>query len=553
MFFSQNRAWAFIVFVLFFILAIFFTRIPFGNIGSVLPTDGDPMLVSYIWSWEMEMLPNDPLNLFHANIFYPFKYTLLFTEHMLGSLVLAWPLFLIFNNIMMSFNLVSLLSFAIGGLGMYLLLEYLTKNKYVAVIGAFIYAFAPFKIHHLEHINLGGMWLPYVFLWLRKFLNENTWRNILLLTFFVALSFLNGLQYFIFLCVCIFLIFFSDYLLNKFKLSRNNLLKMGLCFLIFLFLVAPIAWSYISMGQEFDFNRAIGSIEGLSPDLVDYFISPFVYKYFYPVFFPEWAIGPGWFVLILFFFSSWFIFKKRQELVFRTIIYYIIGILAVLFSFGYYIQLTRADTFGLMGPWAFFYHFVPGADGIRVLGRFSIFFLIASCIIISYGLSEFFDSIVKKHWKKLLITLFIISLLAFEFSFAHPRHYASIGQPCSAIYEWVNDQNDDNVYLEMPMGIDHLRRNYNALHEYCSIGVFHKTVNGYSGYAPDDYTELNKELFKFNSEDVDFVLNYGVTHIIFHFDCYAESYKEYLINEIEKNEYVELVKIEDNDYVYKIN
>jgi len=65
----------------------------------VLPSGGDPLLVTYIWSWEMHQIPINPLELFNANIFAPFKNTLAFTEHMLGSLLLAWPLFLIFKNI----------------------------------------------------------------------------------------------------------------------------------------------------------------------------------------------------------------------------------------------------------------------------------------------------------------------------------------------------------------------------------------------------------------------------------------------------------------------
>ena len=152
------------LFLLFLIIAVWLVAIPLKNIGSVLPSGGDPYLVTYIWSWEMRQIPIDIARLFDANIFAPFKNTLAFTEHMLGSLILAWPIFLISKNIVLTFNLVSLLSFAIAGLGMYLLAYYLSKNKLASLVAAFIYAFAPIKIHHLEHINLSGMWLPYFFL-----------------------------------------------------------------------------------------------------------------------------------------------------------------------------------------------------------------------------------------------------------------------------------------------------------------------------------------------------------------------------------------------------
>jgi len=96
---SKNIIFYVTLAVVFFVLALWFTGIPIAEINHVLPSGGDSLLVSYIWSWEMHQIPINPLELFNANIFAPFKNTLAFTEHMLGSLLLAWPLFLIFKNI----------------------------------------------------------------------------------------------------------------------------------------------------------------------------------------------------------------------------------------------------------------------------------------------------------------------------------------------------------------------------------------------------------------------------------------------------------------------
>ena len=127
--FHSHKFQLVLLFFVFLLFSLWFTQSPVRQLNIMVPQGGDPFLVAWLWSWEMHQIPITPLSLFDANIFAPFKNTLAFTEHMLGSLLLAWPLFLIFKNIILVFNLISLLSFAIAGLGMYLLACYLTKNK----------------------------------------------------------------------------------------------------------------------------------------------------------------------------------------------------------------------------------------------------------------------------------------------------------------------------------------------------------------------------------------------------------------------------------------
>ena len=54
---------------------------------------GDPYLVAWILWWDYHQTFTDPLNLFHANLFYPLRYTLAFSEHSYGIALLFFPLF----------------------------------------------------------------------------------------------------------------------------------------------------------------------------------------------------------------------------------------------------------------------------------------------------------------------------------------------------------------------------------------------------------------------------------------------------------------------------
>ncbi|MFH1900155.1 MAG: hypothetical protein ABIJ83_02710 [Patescibacteria group bacterium] len=542
------------LFLLFLAVAVWIIEIPIGGIGRMLPSIDDPCLVTYIWSWEMHIIPVNPLELFNTNIFAPFENTLALTEHMLGSLIFAWPLFLLLKNIVLVFNVISLLSFAVSGLGMYLLAYYLSKNKLASLVAGFIYAFAPFKLHHQEHINLSGMWLPYFFLYLEKFFDKQTWKNTWLLFITTIIVFLNAMQYFLFLPIVIILFFLKNILTKQFVFNKNVLAKFFVFGLFFLVIAVPLYIPYLQVKHELGFERSILTVEGLSPDLIDYFISPFVYKYFYPVFFGEWAVGFGWLVLLLLIIASMSIYRRIHRMKEKNsiIIYYFIGLIAFLFSFGYFIQLTRADPSGLIGPWAFFYHFIPGFDGVRAVGRYSIFLLLSAGVIIAIGLSELFKQKIQDYGKKFFLTLVIIVLMLAEFSYVQPTKYIPVSKAAPAVYNWIKTQSDDNIYLEMPSGGDYLWNNYDAFYIFYSRNHFKKIINGYSGYTPIEYEELSKQLMHFNIDDINLIADYGVTHIIFHFDYYPMKFKEQTMAGLDKSKKVKLIRQVENDYVYEI-
>lgn len=551
--FNRHRFQLVLLFFVFLLFSLWFTQAPVKQLGTMVPQGGDPFLVTWIWSWEMHQIPIDPAELFNANIFAPFKNTLAFTEHMLGSLLLAWPLFLLLKNIILVFNLISLASFAVSGLGMYLLAYYLTKSRLASLIAAFIYAFAPYKINHLEHINLTGMWLPYFFLFLHRICRDFSWKNAVGFTLFALLIFLNAMQYFLFLPLAVLFFLVAHIKFNRQAFSKRNYLKILFMLGTLLLVAVPIAIPYLNLENDFSFKRGIATIEGLSPDLFDYFISPFFYKLFYPAFFPEWAVGTGLVVLLLLALATRVLYR-RPPLDKTKLVYYFIGFVAVLFSCGYYIQLTRADSSGPIGLWALFYEFVPGFSGIRAIGRYSIFFLLSASVIIALGLRTFFVNYLKNDKKKILtVSFFILLFLFIEFGFTPPKKYVPvIGHP--RVYDWVQKQNNANIYLELPLGLNYLENNWDAIYEYYSIFHFKKIVNGYSGYAPKAYEDLNQRLrhFDFQPADILAAQQYGATHLIFHFDYYPASFKGKTLAWLGHSKLVKLVHQIDNDYIYEI-
>ena len=59
---------------------------------GISPDIGDPLLSTWRLAWVAHQLPLDPLHLFDANIFYPAKHTLAFSDAMLVPALTAAPL-----------------------------------------------------------------------------------------------------------------------------------------------------------------------------------------------------------------------------------------------------------------------------------------------------------------------------------------------------------------------------------------------------------------------------------------------------------------------------
>jgi hypothetical protein len=122
---------------------------------------GDPYLNSWILWWDYHQTFHSPLNLFHANIFYPDRYTLAFSEHNYGIALLFFPLFALGVRPLTIHGLATLLGFTLSGYGMFRLTRTLTGHNGAAWIAGIVFAFIPYRFGQLPHLNyLSAGWIP---------------------------------------------------------------------------------------------------------------------------------------------------------------------------------------------------------------------------------------------------------------------------------------------------------------------------------------------------------------------------------------------------------
>ena len=146
-----------------------------------VPADlGDSLLNLWILGWGSERLL-DVLNggsfaaFWHGNIFYPEPLTLTFSEHLAGLAIQTLPLYVASGNLVLCYNLLFLGSFALSGLGTYLLVHRLTGHRGAAFVAGLFYAFAPYRVGQFPHIQVvQSQWMPFALYGFRVFFEKTT-------------------------------------------------------------------------------------------------------------------------------------------------------------------------------------------------------------------------------------------------------------------------------------------------------------------------------------------------------------------------------------------
>jgi hypothetical protein len=124
-----------------------------------------------LW-WVQHALVELHTNPFHTDLLYSpggtdlYLHTLAFVSGLLSI-----PLQLATNNLVLSWNMLALLSFVISGLGMYALSYRVTGNHAAAVVSGYIFAFAPYILMRFPgHWHLSTTWpIPLFVLFLLRF------------------------------------------------------------------------------------------------------------------------------------------------------------------------------------------------------------------------------------------------------------------------------------------------------------------------------------------------------------------------------------------------
>jgi hypothetical protein len=115
---------------------------------------GDGLFSIWVVAWVSHALTTEPDRLFDANIFFPEKNTLAYSEANLGAGALGVPVWLATRNPYATHNFVVLLAFGLSFVAMYVLARTLVGPGPPAIVAGILFAFCPYVFGHTAHIQL---------------------------------------------------------------------------------------------------------------------------------------------------------------------------------------------------------------------------------------------------------------------------------------------------------------------------------------------------------------------------------------------------------------
>lgn len=539
--------------ILFASLTLIMTYPTVFHMGTHVKDLGDPLLNTWIMAWNAKkILSLDVHDYFNANIFYPHKRTLAYSEHLFPQALAALPILLLSKNPIFAYNFVLLFSFLTSGFGMFLLARYLSKSTSGAFVAGIIYAFSPFMIAHLGHLQIitaGG--IPLAFLFLHKFFKYESTRHLLLFTLFFLLQVLANGYY------ALYLSLFAGLYILLYIITENKYrdwrfwIRIAVFICVVLAVAGPFFRQYHLVRKEMGFVREIGMSANLTSFLATSPLNRIYGSLTLRFLKPEGELFPGFVAFMLAVFCLATSLRKNREgkavVEKHVIIYSAIMFLSFLF------------TLGPKGPYILLYKFVPGFDGLRVASRFHILVLFSIAVLSAIGIRTLTSRLHLTKRRKCFVAVSLSMLILVEYlSIPIPMRQVLVKEDIPEIYRWLSTKENHFAIIELPLPkpgkrvgqIECPRLHYSTYH-------WKDSVNGYSGYFPPLYDELMRRWHEWPRDSLEQNIidleDLGVRYIIIHSNLFEKEELELVLSEMTKVERrVQFITIIGEAYIYEL-
>jgi hypothetical protein len=228
---------------------------------------------AFAWSlwWNYHQTFHDPLQLFHANIFFPYRYTLAFTEHGYGVALFCFPLFALGLRPLTVFSVATFCGFAFSGYGAFRLARTLTGSSGAGWVAGIVFAFIPYRFLLLAALPyLCAGWLPLLVEALVLFVRRRSWRRAVWLG---VVFLLHGLTCINWLLLSLVPLALSGALLvlrHRSGRARTFWLRALSALAGAALLLLPFLWPYYRANQLYGFRRDAAEVTRNSAGLVDW-------------------------------------------------------------------------------------------------------------------------------------------------------------------------------------------------------------------------------------------------------------------------------------------
>jgi hypothetical protein len=245
-------------------------------IRDVVADEGDPYLISWIIWWDYHQTFAHPLQLFHSNIFYPYPYSLAFSEHSYGISILFFPLYAAGLPPLTVHAIAMFVGFALCGYGAFRLARTLTGSNTIAWIAGIAFAFTPFRYDQMSQLTyLFNLWIPISLEALILFARHRQWRHAAWLGvafFMLGMSAITWLTFSLVVLTLAALVLITRYgLWRDRQFWWRGFVALGIACVALL----PFTLPYLIVSRMYGFVRSVDEVKENSALPIDWlFVNP---------------------------------------------------------------------------------------------------------------------------------------------------------------------------------------------------------------------------------------------------------------------------------------
>jgi len=504
-----------------------------GSVGRV--DNGDGSMAIWNVSWVARTLLTDPAHVFDANIFYPHRRTLSYSESNLGAGVLAVPAYwLSSGNPYAAHNSVVLLSFILSAIGMYYLVRYLTGDPRAAAVSAICFAFTPYLFGHTAHIQLlmtAG--LPFSMLAFHQLVDQPSARRGATLGAIMAAQAISCGYYGVFVVLMIgFAVLILAALRQRWR-DRRYWTAIAIATAVAVALVTVPFVPYASL-RDGGFGRSLAEARVYSANWSAYLASGSYAHRWMLRWLPKWkdVLFPG-FVAFVGGLAALLWAEPR----FREVKYVYGGLagLALWASFG-------PDA----GLYALLYHVLPMFAWLRAPARLGVIVALGLSVLAGAGVASLLNRLPAPNLTAAALIVFAVAELLV------PLHIPS-ALPVNPVYRVLATLPRGPV-IEMPFYYPEVGLYQHTKYMLASTSHWMPLVNGYSDHIPRDFYENAMPLATFPSEAAFAVLKANrVRYAVFHMYGYNTQNRSEVLGRLKRfKHYLKPLYMTDDTRLYEI-
>jgi len=463
-----------------------------------------------LWNvaWVARTMVADPVHVFDANIFYPRRGALLYSEANLVAGALAVPGYWATRNPYIAHNTVVLVMFLLSALGTYWLVMHLTGNHWAAAVSAICFAFCPFLFAHTTHIQLlMTPGIPFSMLAFHRLTDEATRGRAVALGLAMAATALSCAYYGVFVMMLIGWAVLVTAGMRRLWADTGYWSAVGLAALVGAAVVLPLFVPYVWLQRSGAFDRPLAESRRYAADWHSYLASAGrAHQWMLPWVRPWRDVAFPGFVALAFglgrLSTAWRLRGRAAEV---AALYGSLGVLAFWASFGPAARL-----------YSLFFYTMPGFTLLRAPVRFAVVVAFALSVLAGQAVAALLARVRRPaaaHWLGAMLVAFAIADHLVPLNFPRPA-------PPSPAY-LVLAQLPRGPVIEMPFFERSRFYSRHTIYMLMSTTHWMPLVNGYSDYFPPEFAENAVALAPFPYPGAfDVAERLGVRYAMFHLDVY---------------------------------